>query len=83
MMKLKIKMPDLSANEAEIRIVQWLVEPGQSVKRGDPLLEVETDKATMEVEAVANGVLVETCAGADENVAVGRIIAVLEVSEVE
>jgi pyruvate/2-oxoglutarate dehydrogenase complex dihydrolipoamide acyltransferase (E2) component len=83
MMKLKIKMPDLSANEAEIRIVQWLVEPGQSVKRGDPLLEVETDKATMEVEAVANGVLVETCAGADENVAVGQIIAVLEVSEVE
>jgi len=81
-MKLRIKMPDLSANEAEIKITQWLVEPGQHVKRGDPLLEVETDKAVMDVEAIATGVLIETCAAAGENVTVGQIIAVLEVPEI-
>ncbi len=81
-MKLRIKMPDLSANEAEIKITQWLVEPGQHIKRGDPLLEVETDKAVMDVEAIATGVLIETCAAAGENVTVGQIIAVLEVPEI-
>jgi len=80
-MKVRVKMPDLSANEAEIKITKWLVEPGQSVKRGEALLEVETDKATMDVEAIASGVLLETCAAADELVAVGQIIAVLEVAE--
>jgi len=81
-MKLRIKMPDLSANEAEIKITQWLVEPGQHIKRGEPLLEVETDKAVMDVEAIATGVLIETCAAAGENVTVGQIIAVLEVPEI-
>ncbi|MFH1571502.1 MAG: lipoyl domain-containing protein [Gemmatimonadota bacterium] len=78
-MKLKMKMPDLSANEAQIKVLRWLVEPGQPVKRGQPLLEVETDKAAMEVEAVAAGVLVETCAAPDDEVEVGQVIAVLEV----
>jgi len=50
-MRLEMKMPDLATNESEIRIVRWLVEPGQEVQRGQPLLEVETDKATMEVES--------------------------------
>ena len=78
-MKLKMKMPDLSANEAEIKIIRWLVEPGQTVRRGQPLLEVETDKAAMEVEAIATGTLSETCAAPDEVVAVGAVIAVIEV----
>jgi pyruvate/2-oxoglutarate dehydrogenase complex dihydrolipoamide acyltransferase (E2) component len=78
-MKLRVKMPDLSANEAEIKITKWLVEPGQSVNRGDPLVEVETDKAAMEVEAVASGVVLEILAAADEMVTVGQIIAVLDV----
>ena len=44
-MELKMKMPDLSANEAEIKVVKWMIEPGQRDKRGQTLLEVETDKA--------------------------------------
>jgi pyruvate/2-oxoglutarate dehydrogenase complex dihydrolipoamide acyltransferase (E2) component len=78
-MKLKMKMPDLSANEAEIKVVKWLVEPGQPVKRGQPLLVVETDKATVEVEAIAGGVLLETCVKPDAEVTVGHVIAVLDV----
>jgi len=79
-MKLKMKMPDLSANEAEMAIVKWLVQPGQAVQRGQPLCEVETDKATVEVEAIASGVLSEICAEAGQTVTVGQVIAVLDVA---
>lgn len=77
-MKSKMKMPDLSANEAEIKVVKWLIEPGQPVKRGQPLLEVETDKATVEVESIASGILVEICAVVEQKVTVGQVIAVID-----
>ena len=77
-MKIKMKMPDLSANEAEIKVVKWLIEPGQPVKRGQPLLEVETDKATVEVESIASGILVEICAVVEQKVTVGQVIAVID-----
>jgi len=80
-MKVKMKMPDLSANEGEIKVVRWLLEPGQSVQRGQPLLEVETDKAAMEVESIASGILRETCAAPDEDVPVGQVIAVIETAD--
>jgi pyruvate/2-oxoglutarate dehydrogenase complex dihydrolipoamide acyltransferase (E2) component len=76
-----MKMPDLSANEAEIAVVRWLIETGQPVKRGQPLVEVQTDKAVMEVEAIATGTLAEICAKPEENVKVGQVIAVIEVTE--
>ena len=57
-MLINVKMPDLSATEgSDIAVKRWLVEVGGAVKRGQPLLEVETDKATMEVESIATGVL--------------------------
>jgi pyruvate dehydrogenase E2 component (dihydrolipoamide acetyltransferase) len=59
--------------------VRWLVEPGQKVDRGQPLVEVETDKATMEVESVVGGVLAEVRAEAGAEVSVGQVIAVLNV----
>jgi pyruvate/2-oxoglutarate dehydrogenase complex dihydrolipoamide acyltransferase (E2) component len=80
-MKLKMKMPDLSANEAEIKIVKWLIEPGQPVKRGQALLEVETDKATVEVESIASGVLVEIYAKVEQKVTVGEVIAAIAVAD--
>ena len=58
-MRYEMKMPDLATTESEIRIVRWIVGPGQKVERGQPLLEVETDKATMEVESAVSGVLEE------------------------
>lgn len=76
-----MKMPDLSATEAEISIIRWLVEPGQPVKRGQPLVEVQTDKAAVEVEALASGILAETCAAPEQNVEVGQVIAVIEVQD--
>lgn len=52
-------MPDLGQTVAEGKIVRWLKNPGDKVVRGEPLLEVETDKVTMEVEAYKSGYLRE------------------------
>jgi pyruvate dehydrogenase E2 component (dihydrolipoamide acetyltransferase) len=82
-MRFEMKMPDLATTESDIRIVRWMLEPGQNVQRGQPLLEVETDKAAMEVESVASGALREVLCQPNDAVAVGQVIAVLEVEDAE
>ena len=77
-MEIEVKMPDLSTTEGEVKVVRWLVEVGQKVQRGQPLLEVETDKATMEMESLASGTLKKTCVQPDDMVPVGAVIAVVE-----
>ncbi len=71
-------MPDLAATESEIRIVRWLVAPGETIERGQMFVEVETDKATMEVESSVTGVLREILCPAGETVAVGDVIGALD-----
>ena len=79
-MDVNMKMPDLATNEgAEVGIARWLVEVGQPVKRGQGLLEVETDKAVQEVECVVNGTLKTIHVQAGQRVSVGIIIATIEV----
>ena len=77
-MKIKLKMPDLSNSEATVTVMRWLVEVGQPVKRGQALLEIETDKAVMEVESFTTGVLREVHVQPEEEVEVGAIIATVE-----
>ncbi len=72
-------MPDLATTDSAIRIVRWMIEPGQNIQRGQPLVEVETDKATTEVESIVSGALVELRAAAGEQVSAGQVIAVFEV----
>jgi len=73
-------MPDLSATEgSDILFKRWLVTKGARVKRGQPLLEVETDKATTEVESAATGTVLEILAAPEAKVAVGEVIARIEV----
>jgi len=50
-------MPQVSITTAEVKLITWLKKPGESVKRGEPVLEVETDKATVEVESYVDGYL--------------------------
>jgi pyruvate dehydrogenase E2 component (dihydrolipoamide acetyltransferase) len=78
-MRFEMKMPDLATTDSQIRVVRWFIEPGQKIERGQPLLEVETDKATMEVESVVSGVLKEVQAAINDEVSVGQVIAVLEI----
>lgn len=75
-----MKMPDLATNEGvELGVAGWLIEVGQPVKRGQALLEVETDKAVQEVECVATGILKAIHVPAGEKVPVGTVIATIKV----
>ena len=70
-MQIKMKMPDLATSASVVTILKWLVEVGQPIKRGQPLLEIETDKAAMEVESFANGTLSAVHFQANDEVEVG------------
>ena len=75
-MAVEIKMPALSPTMTEGRLSKWLIKSGDSVRSGDVIAEIETDKATMEVEAVEEGIVGEiTVAEGSEGVAVGAVIA--------
>jgi len=77
-MALEIKMPALSPTMEEGTLARWLVKVGDTVSSGDIMAEIETDKATMEFEAVDEGVIakIEVPEGS-ENVKVGTVIAIL------
>jgi TPP-dependent pyruvate/acetoin dehydrogenase alpha subunit len=81
-MEVQIKMPDLATTGSDIRVLRWLVQPGQRVARGQPLVEVETEKAVSPVESIAAGTLKEIRAQPNATVPVGQVIAVLELLEV-
>ena len=53
------------------RLIRWLKKPGDTVRMGEPLAEMETDKATMDVESPADGVLTEILVAEGQDVAVG------------
>jgi pyruvate dehydrogenase E2 component (dihydrolipoamide acetyltransferase) len=76
-MPIDVTMPKLSDNMEAGTIVRWLKKPGQEVKRGEPLAEVETDKADVEVEASDGGTLIELRVQEGESAPVGAVIAVL------
>ena len=77
-MPIEIKMPALSPTMEEGTLAKWLVKPGDEIQAGDIMAEIETDKATMEFEAVDEGTLVSIAIDeGTENVAVGTVIAVL------
>jgi len=77
-MPINLKMPALSPTMEEGTLAKWLVKEGDTVASGDLLAEIETDKATMEFEAVDEGVIAKIVipAGTD-NVKVGEIIAII------
>ena len=77
-MSIEITMPALSPTMSEGRLSKWLISSGDTVSSGDVIAEIETDKATMEVEAADDGIVGElVIAEGTDNVAVGAVIAVL------
>lgn len=79
MPKLVMKMPDLATTDSAIKVIRWLVAVDQPVTRGQALLEVETDKATMEVESIATGRLVAQHAAPGDALVAGQPLVSLEV----
>ncbi|MEJ5375934.1 MAG: dihydrolipoamide acetyltransferase family protein [bacterium] len=75
-MALEFRLPDLGEGLTEGEIIKWLVMPGQEVKEGQPFVQVETDKALVEIPAPRSGVVLALLAQEGERVQVGRVIAV-------
>ena len=70
-------MPQMGADMTEGTLVRWLKQLGEQVNRGDILAEIETDKATVELEAFESGILRKLVVQEGETVPVGQVIAVL------
>jgi pyruvate dehydrogenase E2 component (dihydrolipoamide acetyltransferase) len=70
-----VTMPRLSDSMEEGTVLKWLVEEGGEVKRGEPLVEIETDKANMTYEADTDGTLIEIVAQEGDTLAIGEPIA--------
>jgi pyruvate dehydrogenase E2 component (dihydrolipoamide acetyltransferase) len=70
-------MPALGVAQEKGTLLNWLKAEGQSVTKGEPLMEVETDKATVEIEAPASGILTNVIASPGDEVPVGNRIAVI------
>jgi pyruvate dehydrogenase E2 component (dihydrolipoamide acetyltransferase) len=70
-----VTMPRLSDSMEEGTVLKWLVEEGGEVKRGEPLVEIETDKANMTYDADSDGVLVEIVAEEGDTLPIGEVIA--------
>ncbi len=76
-MPIDVRMPKLSDNMEEGIIIRWMKAPGDRVVKGEPLAEVETDKADVELEASDSGTLREIKIAEGQSAAVGAVIAVL------
>ena len=77
-MLIPIEMQQLAYDMEEATIIDWLKAVGDTVTRGEVIAEVETEKATVEMEALDTGTLVEIVEEAGAEVAVGAVIAYLE-----
>jgi pyruvate dehydrogenase E2 component (dihydrolipoamide acetyltransferase) len=74
---IEVTMPQMGADMTEGTLLRWLKDVGDSVERGDILAEIETDKATIELEAYESGTLIKRVAGEGDIIPVGDVIALL------
>src|SRR5579863_5994962 len=74
-MAVSIVMPALEMAQETGKIISWLKKEGDSIAKGDPIAEIETDKVVLEIESTADGVLAGVTAAAGDVVQVGKTIA--------
>src|ERR1700730_15128844 len=74
-MAFSVVMPALEMAQETGKLLAWLKQEGDRVTKGEPLLEIETDKAVMEIEAPSDGVLAGISAQAGSDIPVGQTIA--------
>jgi len=76
-MAYEFRLPDLGEGLTEGEVARWLVEEGQEIAEDDPLVEVQTDKATVEIPSPASGKVARILVGEGEVVAVGTVLVVI------
>jgi pyruvate dehydrogenase E2 component (dihydrolipoamide acetyltransferase) len=77
-MRVEVRMPNLGSDMDSGKVAAWLKQVGDPVARGEVIAEIETDKTTVEMEALSAGTLAEIVADVGSEVAVGEVIAYLE-----
>jgi pyruvate dehydrogenase E2 component (dihydrolipoamide acetyltransferase) len=77
-MRAEVTMPNLGYDMEQGTVARWHKAVGDQVQRGEPLAEIETDKAAMDMEALVTGTLVEIVSAPGSEVAVGATIAYIE-----
>ena len=77
-MPIELKLPDVGEGIAEGEVVRWLVAEGAQVKEDDPLVEVLTDKANVEIPSPVTGSVVKILAAPGQVVKVGELLALIE-----
>jgi pyruvate/2-oxoglutarate dehydrogenase complex dihydrolipoamide acyltransferase (E2) component len=80
-MKKEVIMPKVGLDMEEGMITSWLKKVGDHVTAGEPLMEIETDKAVTEIEAAVTGTLVEIVVPEGETVEIATIVAWVETDE--
>jgi pyruvate dehydrogenase E2 component (dihydrolipoamide acetyltransferase) len=80
-MAIPIKMPDLSTTGDTVTLIKWLKKEGDSVKRGDLLCEIETDKATNTLESIAEGTILKILVEEETEIEQGTVIAYIGTPE--
>ncbi len=76
-MAANVIMPALGLAQQTGKVLRWLKSEGEAISQGDPLIEIETDKITVELEAPASGILTNVTAAAGDTVPVGQVIAMI------
>src|SRR5438094_7663799 len=76
-MTIEITVPTLGESVTEATVAKWLKQPGDAIERDEPVVELETDKVTLEVPAPAAGTLGEIRAGEGTNVPVGAVLGII------
>ena len=74
-MATPIRIPDIGTTVDQVKLISWLKDEGERVSRGEPLCEVETDKATSDLESVAEGTLLKQLVAPGTEIEQGTIIA--------
>jgi len=78
-MEFEVVMPRLGSEMTEGSVARWLKQEGERVEKGEPLMEIETEKAVVSVESMASGVLTKILVADPEAVIpVGQIIGIIE-----
>jgi len=79
-MRKEVIVPRLGSSDEsdEVKVLRWLKQPGAAVKKGESLLEVETDKVNVEIEAPEDGILQEIKAREGDTVKFNAVVAVIE-----
>ena len=81
-LRVRVKLPKIGMTMEEATIVRFGRQPGEAVRKGDPLYEIETEKISQEVEATSDGVMVEHAVPEGSDVRVGDPVCVVETAEV-